>query len=244
MPDVPPSLRTSPLLPLTVLARWQFDTTDASATTVLPDGCSDLILHVEACGHSAWHISPLADAAMEVPGRAGEQWLGYRLCPGTTIDAAALLQSARAIWHQHRRRAGPRSCGLGHDTTALEALLLEAIDHHTDRDPRVQEALHALAHAATVGAAAHGLGVSERTLERLTQRSTGQSPRFWRALARVRRAAQALGTAKPLAEIAADNGYADQAHFHRDCLRWLGQTPAALRRTPQLLATVAQAGYG
>ena len=38
-------------------------------------------------------------------------------------------------------------------------------------------------------------------------------------------------------------GFADQAHFSRDCLRWLGQTPASLRGAPQLLATVAQAGY-
>jgi AraC-like DNA-binding protein len=60
----------------------------------------------------------------------------------------------------------------------------------------------------------------------------------------VRRAAQALATAQPLAEIAADNGYADQAHFCRDCLRWLGQSPAALRRSPHVLTTIAQAGYG
>ncbi|MNT43045.1 DNA-binding transcriptional regulator AraC [compost metagenome] len=129
------------------------------------------------------------------------------------------------------------------DTTAPEALLLEAIDQHTRIDPRAQEALRSLAHCRTVGAAAHSLGVSERTLERLTQRATGQVPRFWRALARVRRAALALGTSQPLAEIAADHGYADQAHFSRDCLRWLGHTPASLRGTPQLLATVAQAGY-
>ena len=107
----------------------------------------------------------------------------------------------------------------------------------------MQEALHALAHIRTVGAAAQSLGVSERSLERLTQRATGQPPRFWRALARVRRAARDLATPQPLAEIAADHGYADQAHLSRDCLRWLGQTPAALRRSPEQLATVAQAGY-
>ena len=234
-----------PVLPPTVLARWQFDTTNARSTTVLPDGCSDLILHIDARGHSDWHISPLADAAMVVPGRAGEQWLGFRLVPGTRIDAPALLRSAQATWHQGQHRAGrPSSSLAGGGTTAQEALLLEAIDQHTRMDPRVQEALRSLAHCRTVVAAAHSLGVSERSLERLTQRATGQTPRFWRALARVRRAALALGTAQPLADIAADHGYADQAHFSRDCLRWLGQTPASLRGTPQLLATVAQAGYG
>ena len=231
-------------LPPTVLARWQFDTTDANPTTVLPDGCSDLILHTNARGQSAWHISALADAAMVVPGRAGEQWLGFRLVPGTRIDTPALLRSAQAIWQQAQHRAGrPSSSLAGGGTTAPEALLLEAIDQHTRADPRAQEALRSLAHCRTVGAAAHSLGVSERSLERLTQRTTGQTPRFWCALARVRRAAQALGTVQPLAEIAADHDYADQAHFSRDCLRWLGQTPASLRGAPQLLATVAQAGY-
>lgn len=245
MPATPVHPIAPPALPPTVLARWQFDTTDANPTTVLPDGCSDLILHIDARGHSDWHISPLADAAMVVPGRAGEQWLGFRLLPGTSIDAPALLRSTQAIWQQSLRRAGwPSSSLANRDTAPPEALVLEAIDHHTRMDPRTQGALHSLAHCRTVGAAAHSLGVSERSLERLTQRATGQTPRFWRALARVRRAALALGTTQPLAEIAADHGYADQAHFSRDCLRWLGYTPASLRGTPHLLATVAQAGYG
>ena len=245
MPATPLHRIAPPVLPATVLARWQFDTTDANPTTVLPDGCRDLIVHIDARGQFDWHISPLADAAMVVPGRAGEQWLGFRLVPGTRIDAPALLRSAQAIWQQRQHRAGLPSFSLSlRDNPALEAFLLEAIDQHPRMDPRAQEALCSLAHSCTVGAAAHSLGVSERSLERLTQRATGQAPRFWRALARVRRAALALGTTQPLAEIAADHGYADQAHFSRDCLRWLGQTPASLRGTPQLLATAAQAGYG
>ncbi len=126
----------------------------------------------------------------------------------------------------------------------VEHQLLDAIDAHTQLAPRVQEALHTLAHAATVAAAARSLGVSERSLERLTRAATQQPPSYWRALARVRRAAQALGSGEALVGIAADHGYADQAHFSRDCLRWLGQSPSALRRSPGLLATVAQAGYG
>lgn len=251
MPATPLHHIAPPVLPATVLARWQFYTADANPTTVLPDGCSDLILHIDACGQSEWHISALADAAMVVPGRAGEQWLGFRFLPGTRIDAPALLKSAHAIWQhcqdwqqsQHST-AQPSSHLARRDTKALEASLLEAIEQHTRMDLRAQEALQSLAHSRTVGAAAHSLGVSERSLERLTHRTTGQAPRFWRALARVRRAALALGNAQPLAEIAADHGYADQAHFSRDCLRWLGQTPASLRDAPELLATVAQAGYG
>src|SRR5690606_34168802 len=207
MPDAPRIPVATPTLPPTVLARWQFDTTDASPTTVLPDGCSDLILHVDGHGQSSWHVSALADAAMQVPGCAGEQWLGYRLQPGTHIDTAVLLQSVQSIWQHHPRRAQPPSSRLSPAMPQLEALVREAIDNYTRLDPSVQEALHALAHIRTVGAAAQSLGVSERSLERLTQRATGQPPRFWRALARVRRAARDLATPQPLAEIAADHGY-------------------------------------
>lgn len=238
-------------LPPTVLARWQFTTVDARATTVLPDGCSDLILHVDARGHAGWHVSPLTDTAMAVPGCAGEWWLGYRMQPGTTIDTDALLRSAQAISIRacfSRLRSGMDGemhvAMNGALDTQMDTALLAAIDAHTCLNQRAEEALHALAHAPTVGKAAQRLGVSERSLERLTKRATAQPPRFWRALARVRRAAQALTTAQPLADIAADHGYADQAHFSRECQRWLGQTPAVLRRSPHLLATVAQVGYG
>lgn len=176
--------------PATVLARWQFTTADASATTVLPDGCSDLILHVSASGQPGCHVSALADAAMHVPGRTGEWWLGFRMQPGTTIDTGALLKSVHAIW--------TRPCvvnGQGGLDAEQEVALLKAIDTHTRLDQCVQEALNTLAHARSVGNAAKSLGVSERSLERLTRRATAQPPRFWRGLARVRRAAQQLGTA-------------------------------------------------
>jgi transcriptional regulator GlxA family with amidase domain len=122
--------------------------------------------------------------------------------------------------------------------------VLEAIDACVRLDARVEEALAALADTASIRHAVGALGVSERSLERLVQTATGQPPRYWRALARVRRAAQALDSAQPLAAIAADHGFADQAHFSRECRRWLGQTPSHLRKAPALLATAAQAGYG
>ena len=230
-------------LPSVVLARWQHLTTDASPTTVLPDGCSDLIGHIDARGECSWHISPLGSAALEVPGNVGELWLGYRLQPGVCIQHTALLSAAQALWQQAQRHASASAAHPCIDA-ALETAVLEAIDTHVRLDVRAQEALHTLAHAPSVGQAAKALGVSERSLERMALQSTGQPPRYWRALARIRRAAQALGSSAPLAAIAADHGYADQAHFSRDCLRWLGATPMRLRQSPALLATVAQAGYG
>lgn len=125
-------------------------------------------------------------------------------------------------------------------------LWIAALADFTRCDARVHEALAALAQAPAVGAAARALGVLERTLERLIRTATGEPPRYWRALARVRRAAQALtgDGGPPLAAIAADHGYADQAHFGRECRHWLGQTPARLRASKDLLASVQSSGYG
>lgn len=239
-PHAPP---TAELLPHSLLARWQQRTTEPGSTVVLPDGCCDLILHVDAAGRPAWQVSPLADAVVTVPGAADEFWRGYRLRPGTLVQAPALIRAAQAIWSQAVRRDLWSSAQARIDTV-VEHQLLDAIDAHTHLAPRVQDALHTLAHTTTVAAAARSLGVSERSLERLTRDATQQPPSYWRALARVRRAAQALGGGEALAGIAADHGYADQSHLSRDCLRWLGQSPSALRRSPGLLATVAQAGYG
>ncbi|MFO6419324.1 helix-turn-helix domain-containing protein [Hylemonella sp. W303a] len=245
-------------LPTTVLARWQFTAVDDRSTTVLPDGCRDLILNVDALGRPQWHVSALTDATVDVPGHAGEHWLGYRLQPGALLNEDGLLRamrSMRASGHdglaqrgQRKLSSEPWSGTSWHPpdwmNAELERRVLAALEEHTRLDPCVQEALHTLAHAHSVRHAVKALGVSQRGLERLTQQATARPPRFWLALARVRRAVRDLGTARPLAEIAADHGYADQAHFSRECRRWLGQSPSMLRRHPLGLMTATEAGYG
>lgn len=218
-------------LPGAVLERWRHHSAQAGQTTVLPDGCRDLILHVDACGAGRWMVSPLAQQAYGVEGLAAEDWLGYRLHPGTVLDEPALLHAVQRL-------------PLHGDPQSLEQRVLAALGDCARRDARLEEALAALAQAASVHAAARSLGVSERSLERFLSTGTGQPPRYWRALARVRCAARSLASSEPLAAIAADAGYADQAHFSRECHRWLGLTPARLRASPGLLATVHASGYG
>lgn len=69
-------------------------------------------------------------------------------------------------------------------------------------------------------------GCSERTLQRLTQRRLGLNPKWLIQRRRLHEAAEKLRTgAGNLAAVAADLGYADQAHLTRDWQAVTGLTP-------------------
>jgi AraC-like DNA-binding protein len=85
------------------------------------------------------------------------------------------------------------------------------------------------------GARAEGvaerLDVSERQLRRRCQAAVGYGPATLRRVLRFRRFVSWADAGAPggdLATIAAELGYADQAHLTRECTRLAGQTPTAL----------------
>lgn len=209
-----------------LLARW------ASApdgqphrTTVQPDGCRDLIAVARLGGRCRWFVTELADAAYTVAGDGHDRYLGFRLLPGAQMDTARLLHAVA--------RLGPD------DEAAARAALAE----HSHCDANVTEALDTLRSAPRVTAAAHRLAVHPRTLERLLRAHTGRAPAYWLQLARVRHAARLLAQPLPLAAVAADAGYADQAHLTRACQRWFGHAPGALRADVEGLAAALLSGY-
>lgn len=67
--------------------------------------------------------------------------------------------------------------------------------------------------------------LTERTLQRLTARWLGLSPKWLLQRRRVQEAAERLRTPADLATVAAELGYTDQAHFTRDWRRVTGMTP-------------------
>lgn len=212
-------------LPAIALRHWRFSLDRDTRSAVLPDGCRDLIV-VHAPGSPPhWFVSPLADGTLQVPGRAGQRFAGLRFHPAVSIDEAALLDAAK-------RLDADDPLGLG-----------ARIEEHVQVDRRLAEALQALASSAGVAPASRALGVSERSLERLLLQATARTPRYWQKLARARRTAAALAGDLPLAEIAADHGYADQAHLSRDFRRWFGCPPARFRADPALLAMATEPGY-
>ncbi|MBY8826419.1 helix-turn-helix domain-containing protein [Sphingomonas colocasiae] len=77
---------------------------------------------------------------------------------------------------------------------------------------------------------ADAMGLSPASVSRGFHRAFGVSPKRFRMEVRVRRALRAITrTDEPLAELAADLGFADQAHMTRALRSITGTTPAGLR---------------
>ncbi|GAA1795370.1 helix-turn-helix domain-containing protein [Nocardioides hankookensis] len=97
-----------------------------------------------------------------------------------------------------------------------EGLLVNAIVEYVEGDPEVHR----------VGQVCDKFAITERTLQRLTARRIGLSPKWLIQRRRLHEAAERLrGSDRDLARIAADLGYADQAHFGRDFRTVTGLTP-------------------
>ncbi|THJ04167.1 AraC family transcriptional regulator [Nocardioides sp.] len=85
-----------------------------------------------------------------------------------------------------------------------------------------------------VGQICEKFGLTERTLQRLMARRVGLSPKWLIQRRRLHDAAERLqaGDAVDLAQVAADLGYSDQAHFTRDFRSVTGLTPGAFAAEP------------
>ncbi len=180
---------------------------------VVPDGAIDV---VRIDGGAPELAGPATHATLsDLP--AGAVVRGWRLRPGATqallgLPAHALLDATVALGELHAPR--PR--------------------HGADR--LVEHALALLARpgARTAGLAAE-LGLSERQLLRRFRAAVGLGPAATRRVLRLQRALALAATAPiELAELAAEAGYADQAHMTNDWVELCGLPPAALLRDRQV----------
>jgi AraC-like DNA-binding protein len=208
-----------------LLQVWRHTAQSADWALILPDGCVDLIGFQVPGGPPRWKLSPLMDRASRVPSPAGQRYAGYRLQPGARVNAAALLSAVK---------------GLALDDTPG---VLERLDAVATLDERVSDALQALADECDLRGAQRQLGVSERSLQHLISAATGRPPLYWKRLARWRRAARALASESPLVHIAADHGYADQAHMNLEFRHWIYLSPAQARQRVDVQQLLNETGY-
>jgi AraC-like DNA-binding protein len=214
--------------PTALLDRWQAHAEGLTVSPVYPDGCRDLILRQRPKHAPQWFVSPLVVSAYAVTAMPGESLTGFRLRPAAVVRESQLVAAVRCL------------------SSPDDARVLDSIEVHAPVDPRLDEALLALAQSSRVAVAARALGVGERTLQRCVMGRTGHTPATWLALARARRAAHAMAAQPrlPLAELALHGGYADQAHMGREFSRWFSCPPGRLARHPDWLDVAAASGYG
>jgi AraC-like DNA-binding protein len=178
--------------------------------------------------------------AIEQPGRLDHFAIRFRpagLARFLTVPLGDLTQrcwNLRELWNDGARELEERlaeardeaACVAAADTFLQQRLAPARGDS--------QLALHAARLLSTshgqlsIERLASGHGVSYKRLERAFARDVGLSPKHFARVARVQRALELATTWRAgLARLAAECGYADQAHFSREFSRLVGLTPRA-----------------
>jgi len=209
-----------------VLAEWSYKSRHDRHTTIIPDGCRDLIIGRHSDNRVRCFVSQLSRSTYSVNLRAGVHMVGLRMKPGIRIDEHALLR-----WMSHNN---PQN-------------LLETgrLDEFCEEPLSATDALACLrSDVSSVAEAARRLGISSRTLQRTVRQLTGETPHYWLALARVRRTCRSLHHFECMADAAATFGFADQSHMTREVRRWFAATPTAIKPGTRLFAQLNESGYG
>jgi AraC-like DNA-binding protein len=245
--EIPPA----PALRRHVECYWQRTGDDDCAPAdvphrVLPDGCMDILVQLTEGGATAGVVGTMT-RALRPSGAGRTTFVGVRFHPGEAfafLDVAA--DDARDALLTPQDAGRPELDELAHlvasapvhgRARALDDWLLtrlprvRAADHRVRRAVALLVASRGTVRIAQVAAAA---GVGDRQLERSFAERVGIGPK---SLARVLRF-QALVAAIdahasqpiPWAHVAADVGYADQAHMTREVRTLTGVTPTELAR--------------
>ncbi|MEW5774555.1 MAG: AraC family transcriptional regulator [Thermodesulfobacteriota bacterium] len=218
---------------------------------VAPAGCVNLVVPGEAhdgrgadaagWSYRMFYLEPslLARAASELAGRRAA---APHFAAGVLRDPG-LAARVRGLHRLLEQDEAPR--------LALEARLLDLLTHwiarHAVRPPaarragrepgavaRARDILDArCAEDLSLAYLAAETGLSPWRLARAFAAAVGLPPHAYLVQARVRRARERLAGPQPLADLAADLGFADQSHFTRAFKRVVGVSPGAWRKIVQ-----------
>jgi AraC-like DNA-binding protein len=200
---------------------------------VLPDGCLDLIW----TGRQLLIAGP--DTGPQLGRmRAGQAFTGLRFAPG--IGSRALGVPAHEIRDQRVpldgvwdsalvRRLTERLASASSPARFLWELGAWRLAQADVPDPVVGLVLAELRAGGRVADGAARIGLSERQLHRRCADAFGYGMKTLARVLRMQRAVRLVSAGTSLATVAADAGYADQAHFTREVKALTGVTPAALK---------------
>lgn len=175
-----------------------------------------------AVGHAltGGPVTDVADAATPLADAAGLDGVALerrvREAVGDGLDDAARRQAAVTVVEEALTELLP---------VDEEGLLVNGIVEYVEGDPEVRR----------VGQVCDKFAITERSLQRLTARRIGLSPKWLIQRRRLHEAAERLASEDrhDLARLAADLGYADQAHFGRDWRAVTGVTPGEFVAEPR-----------
>ncbi|WP_198168160.1 helix-turn-helix domain-containing protein [Herbidospora yilanensis] len=190
-----------------------------TARRVLPDGCMDLL----------WTSGRLVVAgpdsvAYQTTITPGADYTGLRFAPGDLPELlgvpAGELRDRRVpldeVWTAGRVRALENRLRGGGGIEAVAADLRP--------DPVVRAAVGLIGGGLGVAAAAGRLDLGERRFHRLCLRAFGYGPKTLGRILRMNRALERARSGGAFAQVAHDEGYADQAHLAREVRALTGVT--------------------
>lgn len=210
---------------------------DDGAHRVLPDGCVDLLVDLDA--RTAEMVGPMTRAAL-VPA-TGARIIAVRFRPGAGARFAGVPLAALADENvpaaELAIEARPLVDALAGDpdVRARVARLAAFVRTHlADADPvdrLVRRAVDRIASHPRVSIAAltRELGVSRQYLGRVFAQEVGVSPKALARIARLQRVMLAIrGGRRDWARLAEELGFADQAHLVHDATELAGASPTRL----------------
>lgn len=202
-----------------------------AGTLVLPDGCMDLIWH------EGGFLVAGPDTRAHRTAAAGNRSVGLRFAPGVGPHVFGIradeVRDARVPLGELWPDAVVRRLFHAAEADPLRAISAEARRRLDGVGRPVETAIAAqLARGSSVAQVAAGVGWSERRLYRKSVSAFGYGPK---TLARVLRFDRALGLARagtPLAQVAAETGFSDQAHLAREVRALSGTSMTGLVGQP------------
>lgn len=202
--DPPPRLREL------VERRW-IRTGPAEPARVLPDGCMDLI----RLDDKIVVAGPDTTAFIAAGGRDPVHGLRFR--PGVLPRLLGVPASELRNTRVDLRELRPiRQDGSLEDLAATLASQPPRAETSPWLLPTLRDVTRRLAAGESVSATARHVGWSNRTMQRQCAAVYGYGPATLRRILRFRRAVRLLGSGLAPIAVAAQAGYADQPHLHRE----------------------------
>ena len=217
--EIPPA----PALEGLIKVRWSLAGTGAATDWVeqqaVPDGCVEII--VRHAGRSRWDGDQPARFAVGLIERPE----GFEMSGDARFEALRLWPWAWPLV-DNRPLAEMRGCWQPFDGPELDEIA-ERLATTTE----LAAIGRAILAAATVEEMGRATGMSPRTLQRWFARNVGLPPRRYLRLLRFQKAFAEVPAQPSLADHAAAQGYADQAHMAREFRAMAGVPARQARRT-------------